>query len=447
MRASISTAGLARQAVNQERLTLWQAQQLLAGRTSGFRVDRYLMLELIGHGGMGRVYLARDTRLNRHGGAEDPVAGADEQPPGDRAVSARGAGRGEAPAREPGADLRLRRVARPVLPGDGVHRGARRSEALIGKEGRLPPAEAARLTRQVALGLDHAHRKGLIHRDVNPYNVMVTHDGTAKLADLGLAIDMAEEERVTREGATVGTFDYVAPEQARHSQAADIRSDIYSLGCSIYHMIAGQVPFPSPSLPEKLYSHQALEPTPLTELVPEVPPALAAVVAKMMRKQPADRYETPEQVVRALEPFLDGAAPTMLEARTTPAMQPPEQTESAVLPPESQTQTKVATDDGAVPGRPAEGPPEVDNGAGRPFGGVPGPGGPGARAAAVRLAQPGQAVVRRALGKTPSSATWVLPTLGPHSSARPGAVRINRRVSPGAETAWSSWGFRPRFWR
>ena len=108
--------------------------------------------------------------------------------------------------------------------------------------------------------------KGLIHRDVNPYNILVTRDGTAKLADLGLAIDLAEEDHVTREGATVGTFDYVAPEQARHSHAADIRSDIYSLGCSMYHMCSGQVPFPSPSLPEKLFAHQALEPKPLEQV-------------------------------------------------------------------------------------------------------------------------------------------------------------------------------------
>ena len=138
----------------------------------------------------------------------------------------------------------------------------------------MPPATAVRLLRQVALGLEHAHRKGLIHRDVNPYNILVTHDGTAKLADLGLAIDLAEEDRVTREGATVGTFDYVAPEQARHSHSADIRSDIYSLGCTLYHMLSGQVPFPSPSLPEKLFSHQALEPLPLDRLIPGLPEGL-----------------------------------------------------------------------------------------------------------------------------------------------------------------------------
>src|SRR5271165_5396544 len=139
--------------------------------------------------------------------------------------------------------------------------------ALITAQGPMPVPTAARLTWQIALGLEHAHRKGLIHRDVNPYNILVTHEGIAKLADLGLAKDITDDEHVTREGATVGTFDYVAPEQARNSQLADIRSDIYSLGCTLYHMITGRVPFPSPSLPEKLFAHQAMEPEPLSQLV------------------------------------------------------------------------------------------------------------------------------------------------------------------------------------
>ena len=174
---------------------------------------------------------------------------------------------------------------------------------LISDRGAISPPTAVKLVRQVALGLEHAYRKGLVHRDVNPYNILVTRDGTAKLADLGLAIDLAEDDHVTREGATVGTFDYVAPEQARHSHSADIRSDIYSLGCSLYHMCSGQVPFPTPSLPEKLFAHQAMEPTPLAQLVPNLAPGFSEVVQRMMSKSPDDRYATPLQVAQALESY------------------------------------------------------------------------------------------------------------------------------------------------
>ncbi len=177
--------------------------------------------------------------------------------------------------------------------------------ALITAQGPMPAPTSARLAWQISLGLEHAHRKGLIHRDVNPYNILVTHEGIAKLADLGLAMDLAEDERVTREGATVGTFDYVAPEQARHSHSADIRSDIYSLGCTLYHMVAGQVPFPFPSLAEKLYAHQALEPVPLERLIPDIPTDFVEVVRRMMRKQPDERYATPLQAAQALEPFIE----------------------------------------------------------------------------------------------------------------------------------------------
>ena len=174
---------------------------------------------------------------------------------------------------------------------------------LISEQGPMPTATAVRLVRQVALGLEHAHRKGLVHRDVNPYNILVTRDGTAKLADLGLAIAIAEEDHVTRDGATVGTFDYVAPEQARRSRTADMRSDIYSLGCTFYHMCSGKVPFPGPSLPEKLFGHQTLEPTPLRRLVPGLPEGLEKVVQRMMEKVPDARFDTMLHVAQALVPF------------------------------------------------------------------------------------------------------------------------------------------------
>jgi len=322
---------LARQAVQSKALTLWQAQQLLAGRSSGFKVDRYVLLDLIGQGGMGRVYLARDTRLNRR------VALKILSP--ERINNPRAIARFQREARV-GAQLQHENLVRIYDFGESNGRyflvmeyiEGKTIGTLISEQGPMPSATAVRLLRQVALGLEHAHRKGLIHRDVNPYNILVTHDGTAKLADLGLALDLAEEDRVTREGATVGTFDYVAPEQARQSHSADIRSDIYSLGCTLYHMLSGQVPFPSPSLPEKLFSHQALEPAPLDQLVEGLPEGLMEVVQRMMRKSPDERYATPMQVAQALEPYGDeyagvgnreGGAPVLQNRRVEPAPRSP----------------------------------------------------------------------------------------------------------------------------
>ena len=331
---------LARQAVQLKSLTLWQAQQLLAGRSSGYKVDRYILLDLIGQGGMGRVYLARDSRLNRQ------VALKILSP--ERMSNPRAIARFQREARV-GAQLQHENLVRIYDFGESNGRfflvmeyiEGKTIGTLISEHGRLPPATAVRLGRQVAMGLEHAYLKGLIHRDVNPYNILVTRDGTAKLADLGLAIDLAEEDHVTREGATVGTFDYVAPEQARHSHAADIRSDIYSLGCSMYHMCLGQVPFPSPSLPEKLFAHQALEPKPLDQLIPGFPEGLAAVISRMMRKSPDERYATPMQVVQALGPYTEealtvanpgvGLSPVSLaEPKPAPSISQPVQADKTV---------------------------------------------------------------------------------------------------------------------
>ena len=294
---------LARQAVQSKLLTFWQAQQLLAGRTTGYKVDRYRAPgpDRPGRHGAGLSGTRHTAQPAR--GAQDPLARAAE------AIRERSA-RFQREARV-GAQLQHENLVRIYDFGESNGRyflvmeyiEGKTIATLISEQGPMPPATAVRLVRQVALGLEHAHRKGLIHRDVNPYNILVTHDGTAKLADLGLAIALAEEDRVTRDGATVGTFDYVAPEQARHSRAADIRSDIYSLGCTIYHMCTGQVPFPGPSLPEKLFGHQSIEPTPLSRMVPGLPEGLSEIVQRMMKKSPDGAVRHADRSCQALSPY------------------------------------------------------------------------------------------------------------------------------------------------
>jgi serine/threonine protein kinase len=309
---------LARQCVNSGLITIWQAQQILTGRPHGLRIDRYILQDLIGQGGMGRVFLAKDTRLSRLVALKILSK---ERMANERAVR-RFRREGKV-----GAQLQHENLVRVYDEGEvgGMpylvleYISGRTVLQMINEQGRLPWSMAAELARQVALGLEHLHQKGLLHRDVNPANIMVDRDGTAKLTDLGLAIDLGDEDedRVTRDGATVGTFDYISPEQARNPREIDVRSDIYSLGCSLYHMIAGRVPFPAPSLPEKLLAHQTHPPDPLPSLVPGVPEELDAVVRKMMSKSPGDRYPRPGAVVRALAPYSTRSRP--FEDAQTPA--------------------------------------------------------------------------------------------------------------------------------
>ncbi|QDV35058.1 serine/threonine-protein kinase [Tautonia plasticadhaerens] len=296
---------LARRAVENGRLTRWQAAQLLSGRPIGFFIGRYALLDLLGQGGMGRVYLARDRRLGRKVALKLLSSRARQNP------TAVARFRREAVV---GAGLQHDNLVR--LYDDGEFRGipflvmeyieGAPLGRLLSEFGPMPPSTASRLARQVALGLGHLHLKGLVHRDVNPWNILVTPDGVAKLADLGLAVDSGDHVALTVDGTTVGTFDYMAPEQARHSRKIDSRSDIYSLGCTLYQMVTGTVPFDRPTLPEKLLAHLSEEPPPPRSLAPDLPIGLEAVILRMIRKDPEDRYPTPSAVVEALDPFVGG---------------------------------------------------------------------------------------------------------------------------------------------
>jgi serine/threonine protein kinase len=200
---------------------------------------------------------------------------------------------------------------------------------LVRQVGRLSVAQACDYARQVALGLQHAHECGLVHRDIKPSNIMVAARPSAdgrelvKILDLGLArlgspLAATDRGRLTQDGAVMGTPDYLAPEQAVDSHRADIRADIYSLGCTLYHLLAGHPPFPEASLAQKLLWQQQAEPTSIDQLRPDVPPGLAAVLRQMMAKQPEKRFPTPAAVATALAPFCGvvAAAPADSQAST-----------------------------------------------------------------------------------------------------------------------------------
>jgi serine/threonine protein kinase/WD40 repeat protein len=177
----------------------------------------------------------------------------------------------------------------------------------LAEHGPLSVAEACDYARQCAAGLQHAHEHGMIHRDIKPHNLMRARDGTVKILDFGLARLAAEAGTpatgVTGQGTLLGTVDYLAPEQADDARQADIRSDIYSLGCTLYHLLSGRPPFPKGSVVQKIMAHTERQPASLKELRPDLPTGLVRVVQQMMAKSPDDRYQTPDEVCDALAPF------------------------------------------------------------------------------------------------------------------------------------------------
>ncbi len=194
-------------------------------------------------------------------------------------------------------------------------------------QGPLPVAHACNFIYQAALGLQHAHEKGMVHRDIKPSNLILARHGNrpvVKVLDFGLAKATREgpvEKGLTHEGQMLGTPDYIAPEQSLDAHKADIRADIYSLGCTLHYLLTGRPPFRGASLYEVLQAHHSMEAEPLNLVRTEVPGELAAVVAKMMAKDPDRRYQTPGEVAQLLKPFFKpgstgAGAPTLEVAQT-----------------------------------------------------------------------------------------------------------------------------------
>ena len=172
----------------------------------------------------------------------------------------------------------------------------------VRSSGPLPIAEAIRVIRSAAEGLDYAAGRGVIHRDVKPANLLVTPEGRVKIIDLGLALQAEDEdERVTRDGTTVGTVDYMAPEQARDSRATSVRSDIYSLGCTFYFLLTGSPPYPGGGVPDKLGRHCTAPVPEVRELRSEISDELASLVRKMMAKKPEARFPDYISLIAALD--------------------------------------------------------------------------------------------------------------------------------------------------
>jgi serine/threonine protein kinase len=201
-------------------------------------------------------------------------------------------------------------IAMEYIPGRTLSR-------LVNEEGPLALPRAARLLAEVASGLEHAHNQGLIHRDLKPSNILVTPRGHAKVLDLGLALTHGEPVLdvtvVGGQGYIVGTMDYIAPEQTLDAAKVDRRTDIYSLGCTLYFALSGQPPFPGGTSREKIQRHRRDEPEPLGKLVPGLPAGFVALVERMMDKDPQRRPASAVEVEEALRAWASGEAEQPLD--------------------------------------------------------------------------------------------------------------------------------------
>jgi serine/threonine protein kinase len=271
------------------------------GSLRGRRLAHFELIEPIGVGGMAAVLRARDTQLDRLVALKilPPEMAADPENVRRFHQEARSAARldHENIARVffCGEDQRLHFIAFEFVEGDNLR-------TILDKRGRLPVGEALHYMLQVAAGLAHASRRGVVHRDIKPSNIIITPNGRAKLVDMGLARSMEPQQDggLTQSGVTLGTFDYISPEQALEPRDADVRSDIYSLGCTFYHMLTGQAPVPEGTAAKKLHHHQHVKPPDPRQFVADLPDEAAIILDRMMAKQPKDRYQTPEHLVHHL---------------------------------------------------------------------------------------------------------------------------------------------------
>jgi len=283
-------------------LTPFQARLILQGKHKGFRLGPYRILNQIGAGGMGQVFLAEHAALRRRVALKVlPPRRALEPENVDRFYrEARAAAALDHPnivhAYDVACDRGTHFLVLEYIEGDTLDRR-------LAAQGRLAVGEAAGYAVQAAAGLQHAHEKGVAHRDIKPSNLLVDRDGLVKVLDLGLAEFFVDTStKLDRVAEVTLTTDYAAPEQLLGADP-DKRADIYTLGATLYHLLAGRVPFEGTTA-AKMLAHHLADPTPLHVLRPEVPEALSDIVARMMAKSADDRYQSAAEVVQALLPFV-----------------------------------------------------------------------------------------------------------------------------------------------
>lgn len=300
-------AAVARGLVQKGLLTQYQARKLLAGATRGFFLGGYRILRPLGEGGMGKVYLASHEK-------EGGRVAIKVLPPRRAKEESNSLARFK---REMELSMRCDHpnVARTLTFGNDGDVHFMVLEYIPGlslfdlvkseKHGPLRVAAASRLFLRILNGLEAAHRAGLVHRDIKPSNIMITPEGDAKILDLGLAKALGEEGGLTRANTLLGTLDYASPEQLSDASRADARSDLYSLGCTLYFALAGVPPFEGGDAINKVYKQRMEDPEPIERVASGVPAAYAALVRKLMAKEPAERYQTCAELRVDLERWTD----------------------------------------------------------------------------------------------------------------------------------------------
>jgi len=293
-------------------LTHFQAEQFLQGKWRRFTIGKYKVLERLGSGGMGSVYLCEHMLMRRRVAVKVlPASKAEDSSSLERFYrEARAVAALDHPnivrAYDIDQDDNLHFLVMEHVDGSSL-------QEIIKRIGPMDVTRATHYIRQASLGLQHAHEAaGLVHRDIKPGNILVDRNGIVKVLDMGLARFFHDEEDVLTkkyDENVLGTADYLAPEQALDSHSVDIRADIYSLGGTFYYCLTGRTPFNEGTIAQKLIWHQPRQPKPIRLTRPEVPEGIVAVLDKMMAKDPNHRHQTPLEVADALFPWTQTPIP------------------------------------------------------------------------------------------------------------------------------------------
>ncbi|MBA4192176.1 MAG: hypothetical protein C0467_29725 [Planctomycetaceae bacterium] len=296
-------------------LTYFQAEQLLQGKYKRFTIGKYKVLEKLGAGGMAQVFLCEHKMMRRRVAIKVlPTAKADDPSSLERFYrEARAVAAVDHPnivrAYDIDQDENLHFLVMEYVDGTNL-------QDLVKKFGQLDMLRACHYIYASAVGLQHAHEMGLIHRDIKPGNILLDRTGVVKILDMGLArFFHDEDDALTKkyDENVLGTADYLAPEQALDSHTVDIRADIYSLGATFYFLLTGSAVFPEGSVAQKLIWHQNRQPKPIKSFRADVPDEVIAIVEKMMAKKVENRYQTPAEVMAALAPWVATPIPPPAE--------------------------------------------------------------------------------------------------------------------------------------